>query len=183
MPGAGRHARSSAAGPSTRRSYANRVRQVMDTYRQDGAAKVYWLTVPTPRDPDAARGHQAGQRGDRGRRAAVARARSAWSTRSRSSPRATLPRLDRDRRRGDDRPRVRRHPPQRRGLGDRRRRWSSTASTRTSRAERLRLRSAPARVVRVFSPNVCLNFFEPFSHLAFACSSCRRGVELLLLQL
>ena len=41
--------------PTTRRSYANRVRQVMDTYRQDGAAKVYWLTVMTPRDPDAQR--------------------------------------------------------------------------------------------------------------------------------
>ena len=24
---------------------------MMDTYRQDGAAHVYWLTVPTPRDP------------------------------------------------------------------------------------------------------------------------------------
>lgn len=33
--------------------YANRVRQVMNTYRQDGAAKVYWLTVMAPRDPDA----------------------------------------------------------------------------------------------------------------------------------
>jgi lysophospholipase L1-like esterase len=32
--------------------YANRVRQVMNTYRQDGAAKVYWLTVMAPRDPD-----------------------------------------------------------------------------------------------------------------------------------
>ncbi len=31
-------------------AYANRVRQVMDTYRQDGTAKVYWLTVMTPRD-------------------------------------------------------------------------------------------------------------------------------------
>jgi lysophospholipase L1-like esterase len=35
--------------------YANRVRQVMDTYRRGGAAKVYWLTVMTPRDNDAAR--------------------------------------------------------------------------------------------------------------------------------
>jgi lysophospholipase L1-like esterase len=35
--------------------YANRVRQVMNTYRQDGATKVYWLTVMPPRDPDAAR--------------------------------------------------------------------------------------------------------------------------------
>jgi hypothetical protein len=32
--------------------YANRVRQVMNTYRQAGAAKVYWLTVMAPRDPD-----------------------------------------------------------------------------------------------------------------------------------
>ena len=30
--------------------YANRVRQMMNTYRQDGAARVYWLTLPTPRD-------------------------------------------------------------------------------------------------------------------------------------
>lgn len=36
-------------------AYANRVRQVMDTYRQDGAAKVYWLTVMTPRDRVAQR--------------------------------------------------------------------------------------------------------------------------------
>lgn len=35
--------------------YANRVRQVMDTYRQGGEAKVYWLTVMTPRDADAQR--------------------------------------------------------------------------------------------------------------------------------
>ncbi len=31
-------------------AYANRARQVMATYAQDGAAHVYWLTVPTPRD-------------------------------------------------------------------------------------------------------------------------------------
>ena len=31
--------------------YAGRVRQMMNTYRQDGAARVYWLTLPTPRDP------------------------------------------------------------------------------------------------------------------------------------
>jgi lysophospholipase L1-like esterase len=29
--------------------YANRVRQMMDTYRRAGAARVYWLTIPTPR--------------------------------------------------------------------------------------------------------------------------------------
>jgi hypothetical protein len=42
-------------GPDYAAAYANRVRQVMDNYRQDGAAKVYWLTVMTPRDEDAAR--------------------------------------------------------------------------------------------------------------------------------
>jgi hypothetical protein len=30
--------------------YANRVRAMMNTYRQDGVARVYWLTLPTPRD-------------------------------------------------------------------------------------------------------------------------------------
>ncbi len=32
--------------------YASRVRQMMNTYRQAGAARVYWLTLPSPRDPD-----------------------------------------------------------------------------------------------------------------------------------
>jgi len=31
--------------------YANRARQMANTYRQAGAARVYWLTLPTPRDP------------------------------------------------------------------------------------------------------------------------------------
>jgi hypothetical protein len=35
--------------------YANRVRQMADTYRQAGAAHVYWLTLPTPRDPARAK--------------------------------------------------------------------------------------------------------------------------------
>jgi hypothetical protein len=30
--------------------YATRVRQMMNTYRQNGAAHVYWLTLPTPRE-------------------------------------------------------------------------------------------------------------------------------------
>ena len=30
--------------------YATRVRRMMDTYRQNGAARVYWLTLPTPRE-------------------------------------------------------------------------------------------------------------------------------------
>jgi uncharacterized protein len=35
--------------------YANRVRQMMNTYRQNGAARVYWLTLPTPRDTGRAK--------------------------------------------------------------------------------------------------------------------------------
>jgi lysophospholipase L1-like esterase len=31
--------------------YANRVRQIADTYRQNGFGRVYWITLPTPRDP------------------------------------------------------------------------------------------------------------------------------------
>jgi hypothetical protein len=54
MPGPG-GGEVECCGPGYAAVYANRVRQVMDNYRQDGAAKVYWLTVMTPRDPDAAR--------------------------------------------------------------------------------------------------------------------------------
>jgi len=32
--------------------YASRVRQLANTYRQDGDARLYWLTQPLPRDPD-----------------------------------------------------------------------------------------------------------------------------------
>lgn len=35
--------------------YADRVRQIMGSYRQDGAARVYWLSLPSPRDPARAR--------------------------------------------------------------------------------------------------------------------------------
>jgi lysophospholipase L1-like esterase len=35
--------------------YATRARRMMDTYRRRGAARVYWLTLPTPRDGDQAR--------------------------------------------------------------------------------------------------------------------------------
>jgi lysophospholipase L1-like esterase len=37
-------------GPPWAAEYASRVRQVMDTYRQRGAARVYWLNLPMPRD-------------------------------------------------------------------------------------------------------------------------------------
>lgn len=32
--------------------YANRARRMMETYRQDHTARVYWLLLPGPRDPD-----------------------------------------------------------------------------------------------------------------------------------
>lgn len=41
-------------GPDYAAAYANRVRQVMNTYRRDGETKVYWLTVMAPRDSGAA---------------------------------------------------------------------------------------------------------------------------------
>jgi len=46
-------------GPQWAAAFANRVRQMMNTYRQGGAARVYWLTVPTPRDPDRQRVEKA----------------------------------------------------------------------------------------------------------------------------
>jgi len=36
-------------------AYATRVRTVMHTFRQDGNASVYWLTLPQPRDDDRAK--------------------------------------------------------------------------------------------------------------------------------
>jgi hypothetical protein len=35
--------------------YANRARRMVDTYRQAGNGRVYWITVPTARDADRAR--------------------------------------------------------------------------------------------------------------------------------
>ncbi len=37
-------------GPDWAAVYAGRARRLMDTYRQGGAARVYWLGVPLPRD-------------------------------------------------------------------------------------------------------------------------------------
>jgi lysophospholipase L1-like esterase len=39
-------------GPEWAAEYANRVRRMMSTYRQRGAARVYWLTLPLPREGD-----------------------------------------------------------------------------------------------------------------------------------
>jgi hypothetical protein len=41
-------------GPDWAAAYANRVRRMMNTYRQGGRARVYWLTLPIPRDGDLA---------------------------------------------------------------------------------------------------------------------------------
>jgi hypothetical protein len=53
--------------------YANRVRTVMSTYRRGGSADIYWLTVPTPREP-------ARQRIGRVVNAAVTVAAEPWRT-------------------------------------------------------------------------------------------------------
>jgi hypothetical protein len=48
MPGAsGRNV--SCCGPDWAAAYANRARQVANTFRQNGRARVYWISLPTPR--------------------------------------------------------------------------------------------------------------------------------------
>jgi lysophospholipase L1-like esterase len=54
MPGPN-HRQVSCCGAEWAAIYAQRVRQMMNTYRQGGAAHVYWLTLPTPRDPARAK--------------------------------------------------------------------------------------------------------------------------------
>ncbi|MEA2142636.1 MAG: uncharacterized protein QOI64_1066 [Solirubrobacteraceae bacterium] len=39
-------------GPEWAVTYARRARSMMDTYRRDGDARVYWLTLPLPREPN-----------------------------------------------------------------------------------------------------------------------------------
>ncbi len=41
-------------GPHWAAAYANRVRAMMHTYRQGGNARVYWVTLPTPKSPQRA---------------------------------------------------------------------------------------------------------------------------------
>ncbi len=45
----------SCCGAEWESIFSSRVSQMMSTYTQGGEAHVYWLTVPTPRDPDRAR--------------------------------------------------------------------------------------------------------------------------------
>jgi lysophospholipase L1-like esterase len=49
MPGPGGRA-VACCGPEWAAIYATRVRRMMNTYRQNGVARVYWLTLPTPRE-------------------------------------------------------------------------------------------------------------------------------------
>ncbi len=42
-------------GPEWAAEYASRVRRMMNTYRQGGDARVYWLTLPLPRDAERQR--------------------------------------------------------------------------------------------------------------------------------
>jgi hypothetical protein len=50
LPGAGKRL-VSCCGSTWAALYATRARKMMDTYRRSGAARVYWLTLPLPRDP------------------------------------------------------------------------------------------------------------------------------------
>ena len=43
--------REACCGPAWAVTYARRARSMMDTYRRDGDARVYWLTLPMPREP------------------------------------------------------------------------------------------------------------------------------------
>ncbi len=47
-PGGGQ---AQCCGADWQAAFAARVERMMETYLQDGDARVYWLTVPTPRDP------------------------------------------------------------------------------------------------------------------------------------
>jgi lysophospholipase L1-like esterase len=51
MPAPGGSGQVSCCGDEWQAAFAARVARVMETYRQRGAAHVYWLTVPIPRDP------------------------------------------------------------------------------------------------------------------------------------
>lgn len=48
-PGGGR---AQCCGADWQAAFAERVEAILDAYLRDGDARVYWLTVPIPRDPD-----------------------------------------------------------------------------------------------------------------------------------
>ena len=100
-------------GPAWEAIFQSRVGQMMDNYLQGGVERIYWLTVPTQRDP--ARKPIADDVNQAIRaEAAPARCRVRVDRPDPDlHPRRHLPRLDLDRRQADDRPPVRRHPPER----------------------------------------------------------------------
>ena len=108
-------------GPAWAAQYATRARKMMQTYRQDSAARVYWLTLPMPRGP-------ARQKIARTVNAAIFAAAQPFRAQVRvldmsalftpgGKYRASMP-VEGPR---HDRPRARRHPPQRGRRGARRR--------------------------------------------------------------
>jgi len=52
-PGGGKSL--NCCGPDWAAAYANKARAMMAAYRRGGRARVYWLTLPTPRDPARAK--------------------------------------------------------------------------------------------------------------------------------
>lgn len=51
MPAPDGGGQASCCGDDWQAAFAARVERMMETYLQNGDARVYWLTVPTPRDP------------------------------------------------------------------------------------------------------------------------------------
>ena len=96
----------SCCGPDWEAIFRSRVGQMMDNYLRGGVKRIYWLTVPTQRDP--ARKPIADDVNEAIRQAARSVRRSGPGDRPGADlhPRGLLPGLDRDRRQADDRPRM-----------------------------------------------------------------------------
>ena len=142
-------------GPEYAAAYANRVRQVMDTFRQRRSGEGLLADGDDAARRRRAADREARQRLDPGRRPALGRPGAGRRHGPDLHPGRPLPRLDAGRRRGHDRARVRRHPPQRRRRRDRRRRRPRRASTRTSPAELRLLRCSACRSGRPSSSPSC----------------------------
>ena len=151
---------STCCGADWAAAYATRARTMMNTYRRDGDARVYWLTLPLPRDDDR-------QEIARVVNASVRAAAAAYRAHVRVLDMTTLftpggryrDDMEVDGKR-DARPRGGRHPPQRDGLGagggrrpgrDRRRTSRTSRRTRCSASSvnLTRLAAVLARVARV----------------------------------
>ena len=78
--------------------YANRARQMANTYRQDGAARVYWITLPTPREAARQTIARVVNAAVEVARAAVGRPGPHHQHRADVHPRRRVPRLDERRR-------------------------------------------------------------------------------------